>query len=185
MVLIVGLGNPGSAYDGTRHNIGFHILYEVADTLGVEFQTGKGPFRYATGSYKGRKVTLVLPNTYMNLSGQAVSKALTVFGADLMDCLVVTDDLNLPVGKVRIRPSGSDGGHNGLSSIIQTLNNDQFPRLRFGVGSDFPRGRQADYVLSGFNADEQDAVQSGVDRSKEAVLCFIREGLTKTMNLYN
>ncbi len=185
MVLIVGLGNPGPEYDGTRHNIGFHVLYEVADTLGIQFQTGKGPFRYATGSHKGRKTTLVLPTTYMNLSGQAVSKALNVFGADLMDCLVVTDDLNLPVGKVRIRPSGSDGGHNGLSSIIQTMGSDAFPRLRFGVGNDFPKGRQADYVLSGFKAEEQDAVQEGVDRAEEAVLCFIREGLTKTMNLYN
>ncbi len=185
MVLIFGLGNPGPEYEGTRHNIGFHVLYEVAQTLGIQFQTGKGPFRYATGSHKGRKVVLILPNTYMNLSGQAVTKALSVFGADLMDCLVVTDDLNLPVGKVRIRASGSDGGHNGLYSIIHTVNSDQFPRLRFGVGNEFARGRQADYVLSAFNPEEQEAVQGGVDRSKEAILCFIREGLTKTMNTFN
>jgi PTH1 family peptidyl-tRNA hydrolase len=185
MTLIVGLGNPGPEYDGTRHNIGFHVLFEVAEKLGIRFQPGKGPFMVATGSHKGRKVALVLPTTYMNLSGQAVSKALKVFDIALMDCLVVTDDLNLPVGKVRIRSSGSDGGHNGLSSIITTVNSDQFPRLRFGIGNDFPRGRQADYVLSAFNPDEQDAVQAGVDRSVDAVLCFIREGIVTTMNTYN
>lgn len=185
MPLIVGLGNPGPEYDGTRHNIGFHILDEVAEELGIRFESGKGPFRHGVGRHKGRPVVLVKPMTYMNLSGTAVSKALKLFDIPPADCLVVTDDLNLPTGKVRIRASGSDGGHNGLSHIIATLSTDQFPRLRFGIGNDFPKGRQADYVLSAFRDEEQEAVQTGVDRSKEAALCFVREGIVKTMNLHN
>lgn len=185
MALIVGLGNPGPEYDGTRHNIGFHIVEDVADTLGVSFSSGKGPFRFAEGRHRGRPVVLMIPQTFMNLSGQAVSKALKVFDIPLADCLVVTDDLNLPVGKIRIRPSGSDGGHNGLAHIISTLNSDQFPRLRFGIGSGFPKGKQADYVLSGFNDEEQEAVRKGVENAHDAVLCFIREGIDRTMNLHN
>lgn len=185
MSLVVGLGNPGPEYDGTRHNIGFHVLDDVAEALGIRFEAGKGPFQHGMGRHRGRPVVLVKPTTFMNLSGMAVSKALKLFDIPPAECLVVTDDLNLPTGKIRIRASGSDGGHNGLSDIIATLSTDQFPRLRFGIGNDFPRGRQADHVLSAFRNEEQEAVQSGVDRSKDAVLCFVREGIVKTMNLYN
>ncbi len=185
MVLIVGLGNPGPEYDGTRHNVGFHILYEVAETLGARFERGPGPFRVASVSHQGRKAVLLLPDTYMNLSGTAVKKGLALYRGSVPDCLVVTDDLNLPTGKVRLRLTGSSGGHNGLTHIIETLGREDFPRLRFGVGNDFPKGRQADYVLSPFRADEQEAVEAGVRRAHDAILCFIKEGPTTAMNRYN
>ena len=185
MALIVGLGNIGAEYEGTRHNIGFHIVYTLAETLKIELLPGKGPFISGSGKHKGRKVVLVIPTTYMNRSGLAVSKALKTFDISLSDCLVVTDDINLPTGKIRLRPGGSSGGHNGLSDIIETLGSDLFPRLRFGIGNNFGKGRQADYVLSGFEDEEQDAVQLGTDRAHDAALCFIRNGIVPAMNTFN
>lgn len=185
MPLIVGLGNIGEEYMGTRHNVGFDIIYHVADTLSVELKPGKGPFYVAEARHKGRKAILITPTTYMNNSGLAVSKALKYFDIPLSECLVCTDDINLPPGKVRIRNKGSAGGHNGLISIIETLQTDQFARLRFGVGSNYSRGRQADYVLSPFEDSEQADIAKGIDIAHDAVLCFIREGIVQTMNKYN
>jgi peptidyl-tRNA hydrolase, PTH1 family len=185
MPLITGLGNIGNEYMGTRHNVGFDIIYHVADTLGVDLKPGKGPWYSAEARFKGLNVVLITPTTYMNNSGLAVSKALRFFDIPQSDLLVCTDDINLKTGTVRIKPSGSAGGHNGLTDIISRLQSDQFARLRFGVGDDFPRGRLSDYVLSPFNMDEEDVVADGIQKAHDAVLCFIREGLTKTMNRYN
>jgi len=185
MPLIVGLGNIGQEYMGTRHNIGFDIVYHVADTLSASFKPGGGPFLSGEGRFKGHRVILLTPTTYMNNSGLAVSKALKFFDIPLSECLVCTDDINLPPGKIRIRPSGRAGGHNGLSDIIDRLGTDQFARLRFGVGNSFARGRQADYVLSPFDPEEQEDIATGIDKAHDAVLNFVREGITTTMNRYN
>lgn len=185
MPLIVGLGNIGDEYMGTRHNVGFDIIYHIADTLSAKLKPGKGPFFVAEARHKGRQAILITPTTYMNNSGLAISKALKYFDIPLSECLVCTDDINLPPGKIRIKQNGSAGGHNGISSIIEVLGTDQFPRLRFGVGSDYSRGRQADYVLSPFNDDEQEIIAEGIDKAHDAALCFIREGIVKAMNTYN
>lgn len=185
MPLIVGLGNIGNEYMGTRHNVGFDIIYHLADTLSVELKPGKGPYYVAETRHRGQKTVLLTPTTFMNNSGLAVSKALKYFDIPLSECLVCTDDINLPTGKIRVKPNGSDGGHNGLASIIYTLQSDQFPRLRFGIGNDYPKGRQADYVLSPFDESELESVSKGIDNAHDAVLCFIREGIVQTMNKFN
>jgi PTH1 family peptidyl-tRNA hydrolase len=185
MPLIVGLGNIGEEYMGTRHNVGFDIIYHLAETLSIDLKPGKGPFYVAEGRHKGRQTVLITPTTYMNNSGLAVSKALKYFDIPLSECLVCTDDINLPPGKVRLRPSGRDGGHNGLASIIEIVRSDQFPRLRFGVGNNFSRGHQADYVLSPFDDEEQEIIAKGIDHAHDAALCFIREGIVPAMNRYN
>ncbi len=185
MPLIVGLGNIGEEYMGTRHNVGFDIIYHLADTLKLDLKPGKGPYYVAEGRHKGRQTILITPTTYMNNSGLAVSKALKYFDIPLSDCLVCTDDINLPAGKVRLRQDGRDGGHNGLASISEVLGSDKYPRLRFGVGNNFPRGRQADYVLSPFDDEEQEVIAQGIDKAHDAVLCFIREGIVPAMNKFN
>lgn len=185
MPILVGLGNPGAEYDKTRHNIGFEIVDRIAGDLGARFETRGGPWHVANTRHKGNTLVLLKPTTYMNLSGQAVSKALRIFDIIPQDCMVVTDDLNLPIGKLRIRKSGSDGGHNGLSDIIGRVGTTEFPRMRIGIGNDFPKGHQADYVLSPFNQDERLQIEELIPKAAEAALCFVREGIDATMNRYN
>lgn len=185
MPLIVGLGNPGIEYDRTRHNVGFDVVDRIAREVGATFEAKGGPWQAASKRHKGNTLILLKPTTFMNLSGQAVSKALRIFDVVIGDCLVITDDLNLPVGKLRIRKTGSDGGHNGLADIIGRLGTADFPRLRIGVGSDFPKGRQADFVLSPFGADERPLIDEVVGKAAEAALCFAREGIDAAMNRYN
>lgn len=185
MPLIVGLGNPGSEYDKTRHNIGFEVVDRIASDLNATFESKGGPWLVANARHKGRQLVLLKPTTYMNLSGQAVSKALRIFDVVPQDCLVVTDDLNLPPGKLRIRKSGSDGGHNGLSDIIERLGTTDFPRMRIGIGNDFPKGRQADFVLSPFGPDERAVIDELIPKAADASLCFVREGIDAAMNRFN
>lgn len=185
MALIVGLGNPGVEYDKTRHNIGFEVVDRLASELSASWDGKGGPWLAAAARHKGSKVVLLKPTTFMNLSGQAVSKALRIFDFTPAQCMVVTDDLNLPPGKLRIRKSGSDGGHNGLSDIIARLGTTDFPRMRIGIGNDFPKGRQADYVLSPFDADQRPLLDQVVLKAAEAALCFAREGVDVAMNRYN
>lgn len=185
MALIVGLGNIGSEYDGTRHNIGFEIIDRLADNLSVTFEDGKGPFLWGEGSFKGQKTTLIKPTTYMNRSGKAVSKALAISGESPENCFVCYDDINLPPGKIRIRPSGSAGGHNGIQNIIDQLQSDQFPRMRIGIGNNFNRGQQSDYVLSPFTAEEKIIMDQTADVACEAILAFLRGGIDLAMNEYN
>jgi len=185
MPLIVGLGNPGAEYDKTRHNIGFEIIDRLASDLGVSLDGKGGPWLAGVGRHKGSKVVLLKPTTFMNLSGQAVSKALRIFGFTALDCMVITDDLNLPVGMLRIRKLGSDGGHNGIADIIERIGTQDFPRMRIGIGNDFPKGRQADYVLSPFNDDQRLLINETIVRAAEAALTFTREGIDAAMNRYN
>lgn len=185
MALIIGLGNIGAEYAGTRHNVGFELVDRLARKMSVNFSTGSGPFLVAEGSFKGSPVFMIKPTTLMNLSGRAVTSALALTGLRLEDCLVCYDDINLPPGKIRLRPSGSAGGHNGIKSIIERVQTRTFPRLRIGVGDDFSRGRQADYVLSPFSSQQRPLVDQSLEDSIEAVFTFIRAGIEQAMNDHN
>ena len=185
MPMIVGLGNPGRKYAGTRHNIGFEVIDRMADRLSARLGPGKGPFHVGTGRYRDDKILLVKPTTYMNRSGEAVVKALNWYKMDADDCLICYDDLNLPVGTIRLRPKGSAGGHNGIKDIIQRLGTDRFPRLRIGIGSDFYEGDQVNYVLSRFSEDEIQTMKETLDRACDAALAFVQHGIDTAMNEYN
>ncbi len=185
MSIIVGLGNTGSRYEGTRHNIGFEVVDDIAKTISASFGPGGGPFEAAEGRYKGRKIILIKPTTYMNLSGTAVKKALAKFKTDKKDCLIVYDDLNLPLGNNRMKAKGSAGGHNGIADIIEKLGSNEFPRLRFGIGDNFARGQQVDYVLSPFAEDELEQVAQARKHAHDAALAFVNLGIERAMNFYN
>jgi peptidyl-tRNA hydrolase, PTH1 family len=182
--LIVGLGNPGVEYEGTRHNVGFEVVDRLAATTGAVFKRD-GQALVAPASIRGRSAVLAKPQTYMNLSGVAVKQLAQRYGLIAPEVLVVVDDINLPPGMVRIRQRGSAGGHNGLQDIIERLGSDDFPRIRIGVGNDFPRGRQADYVLSPFTASERPVMDEAVQTAAEAASAFLIDGLMAAMNRYN
>jgi PTH1 family peptidyl-tRNA hydrolase len=182
--LLVGLGNPGAEYVRTRHNIGFMAL----DALARASETTFAPDRLgdvARCKHKGRQLVLVKPSTFMNLSGKAVRYWLDAekIGADRM--LVVTDDINLPFGTLRVRAKGSDGGHNGLKDIQTVLGTNAYPRLRFGVGADFGPGRQVDHVLGTFSPEETGALDERLDRTTALMRSFAFIGLQRTMNTFN
>lgn len=184
MSIIVGLGNIGQEYESTRHNIGFDVVDAIAEKLSIDFKASGGPFVVAEGRHKGRKVVLVKPTTYMNRSGTAVKKALAKYRTENKDCLVIYDDLNLPVGTTRMKPQGSDGGHNGIADINEKIGR-EYPRLRVGIGNDFKRGRQVDYVLSPFDQDEMEEVKISIQKAHEAALAFVSLGIERAMNFYN
>lgn len=182
--LIVGLGNPGPEYANTRHNIGFIVLDALARASNIVFS----PDRYGDRAelrHKGRTLILIKPSTFMNLSGKAVRYWMEQEKVVSERVLVVTDDLALPYGKIRLRPSGGAGGHNGLTSIIELIGTETFPRLRFGIGSEFSRGRQADYVLSPWNKEEAAALEGRVKVCEEAILDFGLMGIGHAMNTFN
>lgn len=185
MPVIIGLGNPGSKYAGSRHNIGFELIDRLAAARSVRLGPGKGPFYMGTGRYQGEKLVLVKPTTYMNRSGDALQQVLNWYKIGTDQCLVCYDDLDLALGTIRLRPKGSAGGHNGIKDIIQKLGTNAFPRLRIGIGNDFPKGQQVKFVLSKFNTDEQPVVESMLDKAVEACLCYVREGIDVAMNMYN
>ncbi|NVJ88076.1 MAG: aminoacyl-tRNA hydrolase [Flavobacteriaceae bacterium] len=182
--LIVGLGNIGEKYTNTRHNIGFRILDELAKTKQVEFETEKlGDV--ATFRFKGRTFILLKPNTYMNLSGKAVKFWMQKEKVSIDNLLVITDDLNIDFGTIRVKGKGSDGGHNGLKDIQDKLVTTKYPRFRFGVGSNFSKGRQVDYVLGDWSAEEESKLIERLPKSIEVVLSFGTQGLANTMNNFN
>jgi PTH1 family peptidyl-tRNA hydrolase len=182
--LIVGLGNPGSEYVETRHNIGFKVLDELAADLGVTFSLDKAAFR-AEAKYKGRQLILIKPITFMNLSGKAVNYWLQTEKIPIQNLLVITDDIALPFGTLRMKGKGSDGGHNGLKDIQVLLKTLEYARLRFGVGSDFAKGRQADYVLGQWKSEEQLALPERLQSAASAAKSFIFEGLPMAMTNWN
>ena len=182
--LIVGLGNIGIDYKNTRHNIGFTVLDALSAQVDVSFSS----LRYgnlAEMSHEGRKIILLKPSTLMNRSGQAVRYWAKQKKINLQNILVITDDVHLDFGYLRLRKQGSDGGHNGLRDIQKKLGSAKYPRLRIGVGSNFSKGRQVDYVLSNWNPDEQSKLPLIVDHAAKAVIHFTTQGLDQTMNLYN
>jgi peptidyl-tRNA hydrolase, PTH1 family len=185
MKLICGLGNPESRYTGTRHNIGFDVLDALAAGFNAPFKSGKGEYEFAKVTYSGHDVLLQKPTTYMNLSGAAVRHAMAFYKISLVDVLVICDDFAIPLGSVRLRPGGSDGGQNGLKNIIYELGRNDFARLRFGIGSADFKGGAADFVLSKFTAAEQPVVKEMVLHCKDAALSFITHGVNVTMNRFN
>ena len=183
-ILIVGLGNIGQEYENTRHNIGFKVLDYLAKDESITFQTQKlGDV--AEYNIKGRKLFLLKPSTYMNLSGKAVKYWMEKENIEKENILVITDDLNLSFGTIRIKAKGSDGGHNGLKSIEGVLGGTDYARLRFGIGDNFPKGRQVDYVLSGFDPEEQKELPALIDRSVEFIHSFVSVGSELTMTHLN
>jgi PTH1 family peptidyl-tRNA hydrolase len=185
---IVGLGNPGNEYEWTRHNVGFFVVDALGDTLRTEFEAGKGDYLLATVQSGGTPIALVKPLTYMNNSGLAVADLVERYNVEPRDVLVVCDDFNLPLGKIRLRPKGSDGGHNGLYSIIYQLQTEEFPRLRCGIGTAASTGPGFDatsFVLSDFDRNEKPVVRNMVENARDAALCFLSEGVDVAMDRWN
>ncbi len=182
--LIVGLGNIGAEYAETRHNIGFKVLDALAGASDTFFTTA----RYgdcATLRHRGHSLLLLKPSTYMNLSGKAVRYWMDAEHIAPENLLVVSDDIALPFGTLRLRPKGSAGGHNGLKNIVELLGTEEFARMRFGVGGDFPRGHQVDYVLGEWTEEERAALPERLKLFGDAILSFATIGLERTMNLFN
>ena len=181
--LIVGLGNPGAEYDQTRHNTGFMVVDAFAREMGATFADKRYGF-VAETSIKGRKVFLLKPTTYMNLSGNAVRYWLQKENIDQQRMLVVVDDLSIPLGDFRLKANGSNGGHNGLGNIQQLIGQ-QYPRLRMGIGSDFQRGQQVDWVLGHYTSEDMEILQPSIDQAVEIIKSFVLAGMDITMNQFN
>ena len=181
--LICGLGNPGDEYAGTRHNTGFMVLDAFAKASNICFEDKRYGF-VAETSVKGRKVILLKPTTFMNLSGNAVRYWLNKENIDQQRLLVISDDVALPLGEFRLKANGSNGGHNGLGHIIQLIGQD-FARLRVGIGNDYPRGGQIDWVLGNYSAQDMEVLQPTIDMAVDIVKSFVLQGIDNTMNQFN
>ena len=182
--LIVGLGNIGREYEATRHNIGFRIADALAARLGTSFAT-KRYGDVATGRIKNAQVVLLKPSTYMNLSGEAVRYWMSTERITIDHILVLVDDLALPFGTLRLKGKGSDAGHNGLKNIAQLLGSQAYPRLRFGIGNDYPQGKQIDYVLGAFPPEQEARLPQLIEQAVSSAAAFCLEGITWAMNTYN
>lgn len=187
MKLIVGLGNPGSKYEITRHNIGFIILDFFAESLKISFKAGKGDWLEAKVRIGDEDVYLLKPLTFMNNSGIAILDFMEKTGAEIKDVLVIVDDFQIPLGMIRVRKGGSDGGHNGLSSIIYHLNSDEFPRMRAGIGRNEALKKEdfIDFVLGNFDKEEIEIIKKLMPEYMKCIRSFITDGLTITMNSFN
>ena len=184
--LIVGLGNPGKEYEKTRHNCGFRAIDLLAKTLGCKIDKAKFQGLYGQVTYQGRKLFLLKPMTYMNLSGKSVLQLSAYYQIPPQRIIVLFDDISLEPGRLRIRPDGSAGGHNGIKSIISELGSQDFPRVKIGVGAKAHAEQDlADWVLSGFSASEEKALASALERAAEAALCIIDSGVPEAANRYN
>jgi PTH1 family peptidyl-tRNA hydrolase len=185
MKLIVGLGNPGSEYRNTRHNIGFITVEYLAEKLGIEFNKNKFFASIGEGFYQGEKVMLMRPETFMNRSGQAVRAAVDFYKLDIEDILIIFDDMDLPCGELRVRAKGSAGGHNGMKDIIAQLgNNTKISRFKIGISHPV-YGDTVNYVLGTFSEDEKALLRPAVQDAAEAALCWLRNDITVTMNRFN
>jgi len=185
---VVGLGNPGLKYEFTRHNIGFRVVDSLAQDIEIEFKKVKSYYSLISrGMINNHKVMLVKPQTFMNLSGRAVSKVVSYYKIPLQDLLIVYDDLNLELGQIKIRKKGSTGGHKGMESIMQYLHSEEIPRLRIGIGNPSINFNFdcVSYVLSNFNVDEEDKIKEAIKLSAEAIKTIIEDGFEKTMRKYN
>ena len=182
--LVAGLGNIGAEYRDTRHNIGFQILERLSEEIEFPFESGRHG-DIGTFKLRGRPVICLKPATYMNRSGKAVRYWMEREKIPLENLLVVTDDLNLPFGTLRLKTKGSDGGHNGLKDIQQVLGTTLYSRFRFGIGADYPQGRQVDFVLGSWDDEERKALPERLERSVELIRSFLLAGPSRTMNAFN
>ncbi|MGQ9847366.1 MAG: aminoacyl-tRNA hydrolase [Bacteroidales bacterium] len=182
--LIIGLGNVGKEYELTRHNIGFRVLDAIAEASNTFFTLERLALKTQI-KYKGKSVVLIKPITYMNLSGKAVKYWQTKENVPLENMFVIVDDIALPFGAIRIRTGGNNGGHKGLANIDEALGTNTYPRMRFGIGNNFIKGKQAEYVLSPFTQDEEKLLPFYIDRMKNAIQAFISDGIHHCMNEFN
>lgn len=182
--LIIGLGNKGAEYENTRHNIGFKIAEKIAEKTAAKFASAHFGW-VAEARYKGKKVYILQPDTYMNLSGKAIKFWMQKENIPLENILAITDDLALPFGTLRMKMKGSDAGHNGLKSIQQELQTQNYARLRFGISADFSAGRQSDYVLGKWTAEEQEKLPERIEKFAAAALSFVFAGIGNTMTAFN
>ena len=183
--LIAGLGNPGREYKASRHNIGFMLVSHLAEELGVTFSRVQSKALVTKTEYQGSRLILAKPQTYMNLSGQAVGSLVKFYKIEFDHMLVVYDDVDLPYGRIRMRPSGGSAGQKGMRSIIDQLGTQEFPRMRLGIGRPPGSKGAASYVLRDFSGEDAEFLPSVLDRGVEAILTYIREDLTTAMNRYN
>lgn len=182
--VVVGLGNIGAEYEETRHNIGFKIVEALAEKLGAKWEQGRNA-TVCRVSIRGRKVLLVKPTTYMNLSGKPVRYYMQEEKISLNELLIVTDELAMPFGQIRLRGKGSDGGHNGHKNIIQVLGTSKYPRLRFGIGNEYLKGSQVNYVLGEWSADELETLSERINVSVKAIESFVFQGIGQAMTQFN
>lgn len=182
--LIVGLGNAGDEYVHTRHNIGFDVVMAFVQKNGGSFKTGRLAFT-AEIKWKGKTFICICPTTFMNLSGKAVKYWMNKERIPLERIVVIVDDIALPLNKLRIKPGGSDAGHNGLKSLQEELGTTEYPRLRFGIGNDYPKGHQSDFVLGKWKKEEEPMVKMKIDKAVEAIETFAVQGITAAMNQVN
>ena len=185
MYLIVGLGNPEPEYSRTRHNMGFDVINKLSEEYDIEVEKAGFLAKYGTGIIEGQKVILCKPQTYMNLSGDSIIEIMNFYKIEPKDILVIYDDIDTEIGKIRIRKKGSSGGHNGMKSIIYRLNTEEFPRIRIGTGSPDDRTQMIEYVISKVSNDKYKELQKGVEKGKQAVCEILKNGIDKTMNKFN
>lgn len=183
MKMIVGLGNPGKEYEKTKHNVGFMVIDAIADKLGVSVDKKQCQALIQTATWEGEKILLVKPQTYMNLSGQAVMELINYYKDKIDDFVIVHDDLDLPTGQLRFKQNGSAGGHNGIKNIIAHVNSNEFDRLKIGIG----RGKSdvKDYVLSNFGGEEKKLIEEAVEKSVDALYIWLKQGIGPAMNQVN
>jgi len=182
--LIVGLGNIGDEYARTRHNIGFDVVNAFVQKHGAAFRVDRLAY-VADIKWKGKSLVCICPTTYMNLSGKAVKYWMDKEKITLANMLVIVDDLALPLSKIRVKPSGSDAGHNGLKSLQEVLGTKEYPKLRFGIGNDYPKGHQSDFVLGKWKKEEEPLVKQKIEKAVEVIEIFATQGLTTAMNQVN
>ena len=182
--LIIGLGNPGAKYENTRHNIGFKVLDKLVSLSNISFSTDKYA-DVASVKFKGRTLVLIKPNTFMNLSGKAVNYWMQIEKISIENILVISDDISLPFSTIRLRSKGSDGGHNGLKDIINTLGSSAFPRIKFGIGSEFNKGKQSNYVLADWSEEESKSLEGKLEFIIKMIQSFSAIGINRTMNDFN
>ncbi|MGI6699455.1 MAG: aminoacyl-tRNA hydrolase [Christensenellales bacterium] len=186
MKLIIGLGNPGERYQGSRHNMGFEVIDRLGDKLRMQRAKTRKNALVSEGVYRGERLALCKPLTYMNCSGEAVRDLCHWYKVEPEDALIISDDVDLPVGTIRLRPHGGAGTHNGWRSIIQETGSDRFPRIRIGVGSPPPEWDLANWVLAGFQSpEEKKIIEDALNRACDAALEFLGSGIEKAMNVYN
>ena len=184
MKLIVGLGNPGKEYENTRHNVGFMVMNRLADVMNFSISTSKFKGEYTKFKYKGEDIVLLKPMTYMNNSGESVIQVMNYFKIDVSDLLVIYDDMDMPTGKLRLRQSGSAGGHNGVKSIIAHVGTQSFQRIRVGIDK-HPRIKVVDYVLGRFSKDEQPLIDEGIENAVKAIETYLDKDFIAAMNAFN
>ena len=185
MYLIIGLGNPEPEYARTRHNMGFDVINKIARKYNIELSRSNYNAIYGTGIIEGKKVILIKPQTFMNLSGESVKKYVDFYKVPLEDVLVIYDDMDTDIGSIRVRAKGNAGSHNGMKSMIKELNSVDFPRIRVGVGRPKDEFDKIDYVIGQVADEEYVELQKGQDKAAEAAICYIKDGIDSAMNTFN